>query len=218
MCTAVAQRLQIPYFNGGLLYRALALWCVDQGLPIDNTDNLTVFAARDCPLQVSLASGITVISLADRNVSDQLRTTEIDEVVPVVARHSEVRRIINTKQKAIVQHAVSTYGGVVIDGRDATTVVAPDADVKILLVADEQARAQRVGAEEDLTRAAQRDAADAAVSDFLRPRPDVAVIDTSGVGLHQVVSRVLAHVLEQHSNSRNAEKGAAEPRSASPRP
>ncbi|MFC9433671.1 (d)CMP kinase [Nocardia sp. NPDC057030] len=199
VCTAVSQRLQLPYFNAGLLYRALALWCVRQRIALDNAGGVTETAARTYPVGVSLDRGITAISLAGRDVSDQLKTSTVSRAVSAVARHAEVRAAMNARQREIVRYAESTYGGVVIDGRDTTTVVVPDADVKILLIADAQARALRVRTGEGAGAAAERDAADAAVSDFLQPRPDVTVLDTSDLDLGELVTRVLCHVFRATS-------------------
>ncbi|WP_196814476.1 d(CMP) kinase [Nocardia sp. BMG111209] len=198
VCTSVAQRLRIPYFNAGLLYRALALWCVTQGLSLDNADGATVVAAGSYPVFVSFEDGNTAVTLAGYDVSDQLKTAEVSSVVPMIARHSGVREIMNTRQREIVRQAVSEYGGIVIDGRDATTVVVPDAEVKILLVVDREAQARRTDVCEGGIRAAERDAADAAVSDFLHPRSGVAVFDTSAIDLDELVAQVLAYVFTRH--------------------
>ncbi len=196
-CTAVAQRLHVPYFNAGLLYRALALWCVGERIALDNVDGKVESAARNFPIDVSLDSGTTAISLGGSDVFDQLKTSEVSRAVPEVARHLTVREVMTARQRAIVRYAKREFGGVVIDGRDATTVVVPDADVKILLVADEKARARRVGAGEGVLPAAKRDAADGASSNFLRPGSDVALLDTSALDVGELVSRVLALVFEQ---------------------
>ncbi|WP_157195628.1 (d)CMP kinase [Nocardia tenerifensis] len=194
VCTEVARRLRLPYFNAGLLYRALALWCVGERIALDDADGIAA-AAGSYPLTVSLDGGRTTILLMGRDVGDQLKTAEVGRAVPAVARHRAVRDIMNGRQRAIVRYAESAFGGVVIDGRDATTVVVPEADVKILLVATEEVRARRVGADEGA--AADRDAADASVSDFLRPGPGVAVLDTSDLDIGELVSRVLACVREK---------------------
>ncbi|MRH89312.1 cytidylate kinase [Nocardia sp. SYP-A9097] len=196
VCSVLAQRLRVPYFNAGLLYRALALWCLDEHLTLDNADNATAIAAQSFPILVSLDNGCTAVSLADRDVSDQLELAEITAAVSRVSRHPEVREVMNTRQREIVEQAVSTFNGVVIDGRDATTVVVPNADVKVLLVANPAARASRVSAGEGEAEAAARDAADAVVSDFLCPQSGVAAFDTSDLGIDEISSRVLAHVLE----------------------
>jgi len=205
VCTAVAQQLRIPYFNAGLLYRGLALWCIDEGISVGGTGDAAAAAARSYPVHVSLDGGGTAIYLSGQDVSARLKTNEVTVVVPTVARHPGVREAINARQRAIVRQAVSTHGGVVIDGRDATTVVVPDANVKILLLTDREVRARRVGTGEGEERAAERDAADAKISDFLRPRTDVAVFDTSDVGLDELVSQVLDQVLKQYPDWRDAQ-------------
>ncbi|GAB2655161.1 (d)CMP kinase [Nocardia goodfellowii] len=194
----MAQQLRLPYFNAGLLYRALALWCVNEGLARDNTDGAVADAAHNYPVLVSLDTGSTVITLAGEEVSSRLKTDEISRIVPEVARHAEVREIMTARQRAVVSKAVSTFEGVVIDGRDATTVVVPDADVKILLVADHDARAARIGTPEGGACAVERDAADSLVSDFLRPRHGVAVFDTSHLRLEDLVPQVLAYIYRHH--------------------
>ncbi|MFJ1458100.1 (d)CMP kinase [Nocardia sp. N2S4-5] len=198
VCLAVSRMLGVPYFNAGLLYRALALWCIRSGISLDHGDSATQALLQSCPMHVSLAGGTTAVSIAGGDLSNLLKSTEVSEVVPVVARNPGIRATMTERQRAIVRQAESVFGGVVIDGRDATSVVVPDADVKILLTADPSTRATRVGdVEGAAARAEARDREDARVSDFLRPRPDVSVLDTSGLDRAEVISEVLRLVFER---------------------
>jgi cytidylate kinase len=178
------------------MYRALALWSISQGLALDNAAGEMDGAAQRYPVEVSFNDGMTTVSLAGRDISAQLTTAEVTSAVSEVSRHPGVRAVMKTRQRVIVQRAVTMFGGVVIDGRDATTVVVPDAEVKILLLADQQTRARRVRSGEGVAEAAQRDDADSSVSDFRRPGADVTVFDTSDIELDELISRVLTHVFE----------------------
>jgi cytidylate kinase len=123
-------------------------------------------------------------------VSAEIRATSIDRVVPLVAAHQGVREVMRERQRAL-----GGEGDVVIEGRDIGTVVAPAAEVKIFLVASEDARARRRSADrpgadadelaDDLRRRDERDAAN------MQAAPDAVSLDTTALSVDEVVSRIV---------------------------
>ena len=117
-------------------------------------------------------------------------------MVPVVARHPAVREVMHERQRQLCH-----TGDVVIEGRDIGTVVAPDADVKVYLVADRDVRARRrsaerpdIGADALATDLRKRDAKDA---ERMQPAPDATEIDTTDLQVQDVVGQIEALVRER---------------------
>ena len=129
------------------------------------------------------------ITIAGRDVTDMIRTAEIDRVVSSVARHQAVRKVLRERQRLLAED-----GNAVMEGRDIGSVVVPDADVKIYLVADAAVRARRreaerpgIGADALATDLRLRDERDA---HQLRPAPDAETIDTTDLSIDEVVERI----------------------------
>jgi len=190
----LAQRLGVRYLDTGAMYRALTWLALRDGVPLDEEEALAVLA-RAHP--VSFTDRDTV-EIDGADVTGAIREPEIDRCVPVVARHPAVREVMRECQRAL-----GTLGNAVIEGRDIGTVVAPDAEVKVFLVADESERARRrtvdrpgVGVEtlaSDLRKRDERDAANT------RPAVDALLLDTTELTIDEVVDRIAALVSERRS-------------------
>jgi cytidylate kinase len=139
------------------------------------------------------------VRLEGEDVSVRIRESRVSLAVSAVAVVPEVRREMVRRQRALIDLEPA---GCVVEGRDITTVVAPDADVRILLTARADARVARRslqmhGADSDRARTATaaevvgRDAKDATVSAFLEPAPGVRVLDTSDLTFDEAVAAVL---------------------------
>jgi CMP/dCMP kinase len=131
-------------------------------------------------------------------VTASIRRQQIDRLVPVVARHQPVRRVMRERQRELARE-----GDAVIEGRDIGTVVVPDAEVKVYLVADQAERARRrsaerpgIGADALATDLRLRDESDAAQ---MRPAADAEQIDTTGLTVDDVVSRVERLIAERRA-------------------
>jgi cytidylate kinase len=135
-------------------------------------------------------------------VDEAIRRTEISSSVSRVATNLEVRAELLRRQRDIIADCSTAGSGVVAEGRDITTVVAPDADVRILLLASEEARLARRAKElhgeahaeaVDATRdqIVRRDRDDSSVSQFMQAAPGVDTVDTSHLDLEQSVQAVL---------------------------
>ena len=186
---AVAAALGFGYLDTGAMYRALTWWCLDQG--IDTADLPAVArAAETFPLEQGSDPKAPAVTVGGADVSDEIRSTRITGAVTAVATNPDVRPVLQRRQREAMAEVAARTGGVVAEGRDITTVVAPDADVRVLITASEEARLRRrsgdvaaAGEEVDAaTLRAQvldRDAADSAVSSFLTASEGVATLDTS---------------------------------------
>lgn len=198
---AVATRLGLAYLDTGAMYRALTWWCLREKIDLDDPDAVAA-AARELPLRMGTDPQVPSVRVGDTLVDGPIRTTEISSVVSKVATVPAVRTELCARQRAIMQDAAAHGPGVVAEGRDITTVVAPDADVRILLLADENARLTRRAKElhghagqvavaatrDQITR---RDRDDSTVSQFLRAAPGVVTIDTSALDLDESIEAVM---------------------------
>jgi len=185
VASALAERLGFLYLDTGAMYRALTWLARRDGLPLDDALGLAELA-RAHPVSFS-ADGNAVID--GENVSAEIRDAEIDRLVPVVARHPEVREVMRERQRSL-----GAAGDSVIEGRDIGSVVAPSAEVKVFLVADEGERARRrtadrpgIGVEtlaDDLRRRDERDAVNT------QPAEDAVILDTTELGIVEVVESI----------------------------
>ena len=206
----VATRLGVRYLDTGAMYRALTWWVLEQGLdPADPAQAATVAeAAVTLPLEMVADPASTHVMVGDTDVSAAIREPRISAAVSAVATNLDVRATLVDRQQALVQDARTDGTGIVVEGRDITTVVAPDADVRVLLTASEAARLARRALEVhgsddaqaiDATRdhVVGRDAQDATVADFLEAGEGVTVVDSSMLSFEQTVQAVLELVEEK---------------------
>jgi CMP/dCMP kinase len=181
----LAERLGFSYLDTGAMYRALTWLAMQEGLPLGDAAPLGELA-RKSPVAFDDA-GRVFINGAD--VTSAIRQSRIDRMVPVVARHHEVREVMRERQREL-----GHKGDVVIEGRDIGTVVAPDAEVKVYLQADPQIRARRrqaerpdIGADALATDLRTRDESDRV---RMQPAEDAQLIDTTDLEVDDVVSRI----------------------------
>ncbi|EEH63346.1 ribosome biogenesis GTPase Der [Gleimia coleocanis DSM 15436] len=185
----LADELGIGYLDTGAMYRALTWYCLDQGLPVDDYD-AAAGAADSFPLLMGNDPQDTRVYVGSTDVTDAIRTTEISENVSAIATNLAVRDTMRRLQREIIEKAVRAGSGMVAEGRDITTVVAPDADLRILLTASSDARLARRAAQlnEEVTAEAieatkaqvlDRDAKDSTVVNFTTAADGVVLLDTS---------------------------------------
>ena len=195
MSKAVARTLGFGYLDTGSAYRALAWHVLDQGA--DTEDPETVRAAASAfPLTLGLDPDERTVLVGDVDVTEAIRDPRVSGAVSGVARVPEVRAQVNEMFRRLV--AESSYPAVVVEGRDITTVVAPDAPVRILLTAAPEVRAARRAGELAGENAAavaaalhERDASDSAVVDFLNAAEGVEVVDSTELDFPQTIDAVL---------------------------
>lgn len=192
----VANQLGLSFLDTGAMYRCVALLALRNGLSADSGERAADLAAK-CQISFEARSPQRVI-LDGEDVSEAIRTPEVGDFASEVSVHSPVRRVLVEQQKEIVSH-----GGVILEGRDTTTVVAPKADLKIYLTASIEVRAQRrfkelraKGISVDLgeikRQIRERDERDCTRLDSpLRVAEDAVVVDTDVLTPPEVVARVI---------------------------
>ena len=201
---AVARALGVGFLDTGAMYRALTWWCLDRDIDLTDADAVAA-AARDLPLAVGTDPDAPTVSVAGTDISQAIRTTRVSTSVSAVATNLEVRAELQQRQRDLMAQITQETGGVVAEGRDITTVVAPDASVRVLLTASEEARLRRRSAElhgstdaaaVEATRdqVVRRDRDDSTVSTFTEAAPGVVLVDTSDLDFDQSVAAVLAVV------------------------
>ncbi|AZC13717.1 MULTISPECIES: (d)CMP kinase [unclassified Microbacterium] len=194
----VARRLGFGYLDTGAAYRALAWHALEHGA--DTSDATAVLElAGDFDYDISLDPEDYWVRVGAVDVTAAIREQRVTDAVSGVARVAPVRRSVNSLFRALI--AGSGRPGVVVEGRDITTVVAPDARVRILLTAAPAVRAARRSAElhtDDTAAVAaaleRRDTSDSAVVDFLTAAPGVTVVDSTDLDFAQTVDAVLGVV------------------------
>lgn len=191
----VAAALGCEHLDTGAMYRAATVAAMNAG--IDLHDGAAV---RDCVAAAEIHVGDVVIANG-RNVTEAIRTPEVTAAVSIVAAQPDVRAELIARQRAWV----AERGCGVVEGRDITSVVLPDAPVRVYLYAAPEVRAQRRGADEaaaNRARAeasiagelAQRDASDTSLGRVVRPDqvPDgVTVIDTTQQPAEAVIAEIV---------------------------
>lgn len=192
---AAAKQLGFDYQDTGAAYRALAWSCLDRG--VDTGESHRVIESLD---HFAYSIGVDpldyFVRVGDTDITEAIREPRVTAVVSAVARVPEVRTYMVGLFRNVI--ASSTRPGIVVEGRDITTVVAPDAAVRILLTASEEARMARRSAElttESAAKTAQqlssRDAQDSQVVDFMNAADGVATIDSTNLDFEQTVQAVV---------------------------
>ena len=194
----LAEKLDYLYLNSGSMYRAMTLLSIRKGGDSTNVSTLTELA-KSCRIDF-LDNGKTTL-LNGEDVSDLLRTPEIDRAIVAIAKVPEVRHEMVQQQRRIGKN-----GGIIVEGRDVTTVVFPDADLKFYINASVEERAKRRFAEQkaqsiDTTleqveqEIRERDQMDKSREHSpLRTAEDAIIVDTTKMTINQAVNFVLNRV------------------------
>jgi cytidylate kinase len=195
-CRAVADRLGLRYLDTGAQYRAMTWWMLRNGVPVEDADAVAARAGE--PVIVSGTDpDAPAISVDGQDVSEPIRTREVTNAVSAVSAVPAVRA-----RMVALQREIMTDGGIVVEGRDIGTVVAPDAPVKVYLTASEEVRAARrakdlaadPGASVTVTQAeqARRDRLDSTrKASPLAKAADAHEIDSTELGLAEVIEAVV---------------------------
>lgn len=131
----VASELSLAYLDTGAMYRAAAWWCTDQGIDLAN-QQAVADAVANMPLEMPVDPNEQTIVCGGTDITDAIRTSELSKHVSKVATNLDAGAQMKRRQRQIIAEASQ---GIVAEGRDITTVVAPDADVRVLLTASEEA-------------------------------------------------------------------------------
>ena len=221
---ALAKYFGFAYLDTGAMYRACAWWCLKQGIDLDAeqidervvTETVGEFFTGD-HFDISVDPDKPAVSADGEDISEAIRSSEVSTHVSKVSNIIPVRNVLIVAQRAYIareESADSFSGGlgVVAEGRDITTVVAPDAEVRVLLTAREEVRQARrsgqstagVGAED----VAARDRMDSKVTSFMTAADGVTTVDNSDMDFEHTLD-VLIDMVENAIEEQEYERYAA---------
>ena len=199
---AVAKKLGFSCLDTGAMYRAIAWKALDEGVALDDAKGLERISL-DCEIEFAHEEGDPIprrVFIAGTEVTDAIRTAEIDKAVTPVSATPEVRSALLGQQRRI-----GLAGDYVVEGRDIGTVVFPGAEVKVFLTATDEERARRrvgqnkergVGSydfDEVLADLRRRDKADSTRTTApLRPADDAVMLDSTNFTFDEVVEKICA--------------------------
>jgi CMP/dCMP kinase len=194
----LAAELAASYLDTGSMYRAVTL-AVLRARARPDSDEAVAVAVR-AGIEVGVDPRAPRIRLDGEDVATEIRGEAVTSAVSAVSAHPEVRRHLVDRQRDVIRAQLADVGGIVVEGRDIGTVVAPDAALKVYLTASAEVRATRRGGQDrragrdsdyasTLSAVRRRDALDSgrAVSP-LRPAPDAISLDTSELDLAGVLT------------------------------
>ena len=195
---AAAKSLGFAYLDTGAAYRALAWYCLEQGVDTLGRDDL-VEALPSFEYSIGTDPDNYFVRVGSELITEGIREPRVTNIVSSVARVPQVRSYLVELFRSII--ADTPRDGIIVEGRDITTVVAPDARVRILLTASEEARMARRSAEltgVDASTTARelssRDAQDSRVVDFMNAADGVTTIDSTDLDFDQTVQAVVSLV------------------------
>ena len=196
----VAQKLGYVYIDTGAMYRAVTYMALKKNLL--GNESAIGDLANSADIQLDYVNGETKVSVNGSDITEELRSIDVNRNVSEVSRIEEVRKALVRQQKALGNND----RGLVMEGRDITTIVFPDADVKIFLTASIEQRAKRradeyknkgisVSIDEIKRNIIERDKIDSTrkLSPLLKA-PDAIEIDTSKVTIEEQVKLILKQV------------------------
>ena len=194
---ALAKKLGIIYVDTGALYRTIGLYVKNKGLDKNDTESV-ISCLNEIKLGMDFVDGKQIITLNGKEIGDEIRTGEIAMYASAVSAIPEVRTFLLETQRKIARE-----NSVVMDGRDIGTVILPDAEVKIFMVASSEARAKRRFLElqakgENCTfESVLKDIIERDTNDSTRktapcvPASDAIHLDNSDLNVEQTVERVI---------------------------
>jgi CMP/dCMP kinase len=201
----VARSLGLRYLDTGAMYRALTWWMLGRDVPVTSPDAVAGYAGQP-DIEVGTDPEQPAITIDGTDATGQIRTREVSNAVSAVASVPAVRTRLVALQQDIIARTCAAGSGIVAEGRDIGTVVAPQAAVKVYLTATESTRAQRRSADlaadpaatPTVTQAEQqrRDQADAAQ---MTMASDAVQIDSTGLDLAEVISTIVDLARQQAS-------------------
>lgn len=195
---AVAKRLGLAFLDTGAMYRSVAWHCLNGRINLENAAAVEA-AARTITMEQTMSPDVELFRVNGINVTDAIREPKISAAVSAVATNLGARAELVRRQRALI---AEHHRRIVVEGRDITTVVAPDAEARLILTASEEARLRRRGLQLGGTQSAEqlveqvlaRDAKDSTVVDFHRAADGVYTVDSSDLDFEQTVDAVIAVV------------------------
>lgn len=201
----LAEDFSLVYVDTGAMYRTLTYAALQKGVSVDQEEKL-IEVLENIDISFERTEKSQLVYLNDQNVTKEIRNNEVTNNVSMVASFKKVREELVKQQREIAKNQ-----GVVMDGRDIGTVVLPNADIKIFLVASVDERAKRrhlenkeKGIESNLTKLkeeiSQRDKFDSN-REFspLKQAEDAILLDTTSLSIEEVVSECKSIINEKRS-------------------
>ncbi|GFH42663.1 cytidylate kinase [Lactococcus hodotermopsidis] len=198
----IAKDFEIIYLDTGAMYRAATYVALSNGL--DEADFAqTINILKENPISFGASSDGQLVYVGEVDVTEAIRQPDVTNAVSGMAAIPEIREYL-----VDVQRVIASHGGIVMDGRDIGTVVLPDAELKIFLVASVEERAERrfkenlqKGIETELTtlqfEITERDRKDSTRKiSPLKQAADAILLDTTGIGIAEVVERIETYAKE----------------------
>lgn len=199
----VAEKLSYIYIDTGAMYRALKYKAITNNLNLEDEEVL-IEALLGTKIELLPSENGQLVYLDGKNVTNEIRTSEVTNSVSIVSKHKKVREEMVSRQQAFARN-----GGVVMDGRDIGTYVLPNAEVKIFLLASVEERADRRHAENikkgypsDLEQLKQEIALRDKIDSEREIAPlkkawDAVEIDTTSMTIDEVVEKIMTLVYER---------------------
>lgn len=199
----VAKELGYIYVDTGALYRAIGLYMINNGINLDDTGKISE-NAQGVDIRLAFEDGKQKVLLSGEDVSDKIRTPQVSMAASAVSAVPKVREFLISLQRKIAEN-----NNVIMDGRDISTVILPDAQVKIFLTASDKVRAKRrfceleengenVTFEEVLEDIQKRDFNDSTREAApLKMSEDAILVDTSDLSLKQSIKVVIEVIKER---------------------
>jgi CMP/dCMP kinase len=208
----VADRLGLAFLDTGAMYRAITWLALQEGVDLDDQAAVAELLGH-ASMEIDQDPRRPAIAINGVDVSEAIRAPEVSAAVSAVATNLDIRADLIARQKKLIAEAV---GGIVAEGRDITTVVAPAADVRVLLVADPAARVARRHAEltehqvdvDTVTdQVIRRDRDDSTVAEFESAAPGVHVVDSTFLSLEEVIAAICSFVPVRPLGDRRDRRG-----------
>lgn len=209
----VATRLGLQYLDTGAMYRAVAWSVLEHGIDPEDAEAAAT-RARELKLEVSTDPQRQVVLADGTDVTEDIRDPRISaSVSKIAATNLDVRAELIRRQQALIAAAKPT-GGMVVEGRDIATVVATDAELKVVLIADQEARMARrkaelsdgaVTSEQLRDQIVRRDADDSTVAQFLVASDGAVTIDSTHLSLEEVIDVISRLAKEAEAAARDQE-------------
>lgn len=189
---AVAKRLGLSFLDTGAMYRAATWWALETGVDLADGPALAKLVAN-LPLKMEDGPEGALVWVNGADITEEIRSERVTSQVSQVAAVPEVRKALIGLQRKVVQASRQSGKGTVLEGRDTTTVVTPDADLRLLVTASLEERMRRRGEQlgpEAMAGLKARDEKDSKVNNFTTPAPGVTLVDTTNLDLESSIAAV----------------------------
>jgi cytidylate kinase len=193
----VAKRLGITYLDTGAMYRAVTFGLIENNIKFDHSSDLENYLKK-IKLEFFKTKTKTLLHLNGRNITKEIRSSQVTESVSEVSALKIVR-----SSMVLIQRKMADSNDCILEGRDISTVVFPNADFKFFLIADEEVRAKR--RLNDLRKIGELQSIDKVINDIierdykdstrvhspLKKAENAIIIDTSNLNIDEVINKIV---------------------------